>query len=326
MRWKQVLLLVCATFVAAGGYYAWIWLKPAELAPGFAMSNGRIEAERVDVATKLAGRVEQVLVDEGDLVEAGQVLAHMDTAELDAQRRRAEASLKQAEQQFLQAKALLAQRISERVFAEKELERSSQLVANGYATQETVDQRHTALNTANAAVNAAKAGIDLADATILAARASIEQLDATIADAILKAPRGGRIQYRLALPGEVLAAGGKILTIADLTDIYMTIFLPARQAGRLAVGSEARIVLDPIPEYTIPATVTFVASTSQFTPKSVETAEERDKLMYRVKLTIPPALLAKYQKQAKAGVAGIGYVRIDPDAVWPVKLEPKLPQ
>jgi len=116
------------------------------------------------------------------------------------------------------------------------------------------------------------------------------------------------------------------LTIADLTDIYMTIFLPARQAGRLAVGSEARIVLDPIPEYTIPATVTFVASTSQFTPKSVETAEERDKLMYRVKLTIPPALLAKYQKQAKAGVAGIGYVRIDPDAVWPVKLEPKLPQ
>jgi HlyD family secretion protein len=105
----------------------------------------------------------------------------------------------------------------------------------------------------------------------------------------------------------------------------MTVFLPASAAGPLALGSEARLILDPVPQYVVPATVTFVASEAQFTPKSVETQEERDKLMFRVKLSIAPALLKQYENQVKTGVRGVAYVRVRQDAVWPDNLAVKLP-
>ena len=94
------------------------------------------------------------------------------------------------------------------------------------------------------------------------------------------------MQYQLARNGEVVAAGGKILTILDLQDVYMTVFLPAATAGKLEIGGEARIILDPVPQYVIPASVSFIAADAQFTPKTVETAEEREKLMFRVKLKV----------------------------------------
>ncbi|MEJ1589538.1 HlyD family efflux transporter periplasmic adaptor subunit, partial [Escherichia coli] len=89
-------------------------------------------------------------------------------------------------------------------------------------------------------------------------------------DSELKAPRDGRIQYRVAEPGEVLAAGGRVLNMVDLADVYMTFFLPTEQAGLLALGSEARLVLDAAPDLVIPANISFVASVAQFTPKTVE--------------------------------------------------------
>ena len=120
--------------------------------------------------------------------------------------------------------------------------------------------------------------------------------------------------YRLAEPGEVLAAGGKVLTVLELTDVYMTIFLPTALAGRIAVGSEARIVLDAVPQYVIPATVSFVAARAQFTPKDVETRTEREKLMFRVKVRIDPELLTKYRDQVKTGLPGVAYVRLNAGA------------
>lgn len=327
MQWKRYGMIAAAIVVLSGGAYAfWLNSRTSEIPAGIVMSNGRIEAERVDVAAKLPGRIAEILVSEGQWVKAGELVARMDTAEIDAQLRQAEASVVQARQQKIQAEALLKQRLSEQQFAQAEFSRSEKLAANGHTTQEQVDQAKTVLTTAEAGVSAAQAGIDLAVATIAAATASVERLQSVRADADLTAPRGGRVQYILAKAGEVVGAGGRVITLNDLTDIYMTIFLPARDAGLLAIGSEARIILDPIPEYVIPAAVTFVASTAQFTPKSVETAEERDQLMFRVKLTIPPELLEKYQEQAKAGVAGVGYVRLDDAVAWPDSLVVKLPQ
>ena len=106
----------------------------------------------------------------------------------------------------------------------------------------------------------------------------------------------------------------------------MTVFLPAQIVGQLAVGDEARIVLDPVPQYVIPAQISFVAAQAQFTPKSVETAEERAKLMFRVKLTIDPGLLRKYEDRVKAGVRGLAYVRVSGDLDWPGNLQVKLPE
>jgi HlyD family secretion protein len=105
----------------------------------------------------------------------------------------------------------------------------------------------------------------------------------------------------------------------------MTIYLPAAQAGQLAIGDEARMILDPFPQYIVQATVRFVATEAQFTPKSVETAEEREKLMFRVKLQVDPKVLGKYHTEVKTGVRGRGFVRTDSKVPWPDDLVVKLP-
>ena len=167
--------------------------------------------------------------------------------------------------------------------------------------------------------------VDAAKAQIAAGQAEVARLKSQIKDSTLVAPAGGRIQYKLAQPGEVLAAGGRVLTLLDLSDVYMTIFVPARVAGPLAVGDEARVTLDPLPGYVFPAKVTFVATEAQFTPKTVETAEEREKLMFRVKLTVDPELRTRYETQVKTGIRGIGFVRSDKKVAWPDSLAVKLP-
>lgn len=292
---------------------------------GFAKTNGRIEAERIDIATKFAGRLVAVNVKEGDLVRKGQLLAQLDTAELEAQRTEAEALKVQAQQQRAQAEALVAQRESELTLATAQLNRSLDLVGKGATTQETVDQRQSAKRTAEAAINAASAEVSVAKATIDAAEARIIRLSVDIKDCDLKAPRNGRIEYRLALPGEVLAAGGRVLTLLDLTDVYMTVFLPTSEAGRLRIGGEARIIFDAAPQYVVPATVTFVASEAQFTPKYVETQTEREKLMFRVKISLPPELLERHENVVKTGVPGVAYVKLSEDAQWPPNLSIRLP-
>ncbi|MGD9883186.1 MAG: HlyD family secretion protein [Reyranella sp.] len=148
---------------------------------------------------------------------------------------------------------------------------------------------------------------------------------ADIDDSALKAPRDGRVQYRVAQPGEVLAAGGRVLNMVDLFDVYMTFFLPTEAAGRIAIGSEVRLVLDTAPQFVFPARVTFVADVAQFTPKSVETAIERLKLMFRIKANVDPALLNRHLDQVKTGLPGVAYVRTDPKADWPANLTVKLP-
>ncbi|MEP0322121.1 MULTISPECIES: HlyD family efflux transporter periplasmic adaptor subunit [Alphaproteobacteria] len=327
MRWKRtVLLLIGAVILAGGGYAVWINLRAAALPPGFAQSNGRLEAERVDIATKFPARVDEVLVKEGDTVTAGQVLVRMDTAELEAQLREAEASIQENEQLLDQAITLLAQRKSELTLAEQEYERSRILGEKGYTTTEKVQQRLSAKAAAEAGVNSAVAGIERAKAAVAAAVARAERIRENLKDYVLTAPRDGRIQYRLAQPGEVLGAGSRVLTLLDLTDVYMTIFLPTKDVGTLEIGAEARIVPDAAPENVVPATVSFVASEAQFTPKYVETESEREKLMFRVKVRLPPEILRLYSQRVKAGITGVAYVRLSPDAQWPDDLAVNLPK
>ncbi len=326
MRWKTGLLLIVIVAIGAGGYFAWQQLKPAGLPPGFASSNGRLEAERTDIATKFAGRIKQVLVKEGDVVKAGQVLARMDSSDIEAQLLEARAATEEAEQQLDQAVALLSQRKSELTLAEQEYERSRILGKKGFTTLEKVDQRNAARLAAQAALKSAEAGIKRAKAGIKAAIARVSRLEENLKDYVLTTPVSGRVQYRLAQPGEIIGAGGKIITILDLSDVYMTIFLPTRDAGKLEIGAQARIVPDAASQYVVPANVSFVASDAQFTPKYVETANEREKLMFKVKLRLPPEVLKKYAKRVKAGITGVGYVKLSPTAKWPENLKIKLPE
>jgi len=303
----------------------WIHTIRGDLPRGIRKTNGRLESEQVEIAAKYPGRIAAVLVKEGDAVKAGQVLARMDTAELEAQLAAAVAQVRKSEHEKTQAEALIVQRDSERTFAKQELARTVALVEKGWSTGEKLDERRNQIRTAEAAYDTAVATREAARAQIVAGQAEIARIQAQLNESVLYAPTIGRIQYKLAQPGEVLSAGGRVLTMLDLTDVYMTVFLPARDAGALSIGDEARIVLDFIPQYVFPTRVTFVATEAQFTPKTVETAEEREKLMFRVKLSAPPELVKQYESQVKTGVRGVAYVRVARDAQWPENLTIKVP-
>ncbi|WP_294539150.1 HlyD family efflux transporter periplasmic adaptor subunit [uncultured Rhodoblastus sp.] len=300
--------------------------QPNRLPDGFVSADGRLESEQVEIATKFPGRIAEVLVKEGDLVDQGHILVRMDVSELQAQMQGAQALERRAEQARALAEAVIAQRQSEHRLAEQELQRVEALHAKGFATTELLDQRRSVILVAEAALNAAQASLNDSIAAIDATKADIVRLQSDLDDMQLKAPRRGRIEYKLAQGGEVLGAGSRVLTLIDLTDVYMTVFVPSAVAARLAYNDDARLVLDAIPDYVIPAKVSFVASEAQFTPKTVETREEREKLMFRVKLTLPPDLLKKYENEVKTGVRGVGFLRADPLKAWPDFLAVKLPQ
>jgi HlyD family secretion protein len=265
-------------------------------------------------------------VNEGDEVTAGQVVATISSPETEAQLRGAQAQVLKAKQALAESKALIVQRKSDLDFTSTDYERAKPLVERGHISQQNADSRRNKFEAAEAAYVAANAQRDQAEASIKSAEAEVERYQSILVDLVLVAPRSGRIQYRLARAGEVVAVGQRILTILDLNDVYMTIYLPAEQAGKLSLGDEARTILDPVPQYVLPATISFVATEAQFTPKSVETAEEREKLMFRVKLQADPEVLEKYHRQVKTGVRGLAFVRTDPKASWPAELTVKLPQ
>ena len=383
-------------------------LRGPALPAGFATGNGRIEATEYDIATKRPGRIATVAVREGDMVEAEQVLARMDTRDLEADlreaeaqsaqaredrrralatvrqresevqsavagiaqrqsdRRRAEAAVAQRKSGVDRSQAAVAQRESELALAQKELQRSQSLFDSNLIARQKLDEDLTRTETgaaalaqeraaataaegalleaqaqlqmseaalvqqeaqraaAEAAVAAARIDVDYREAAIAAAAARIERIRTDIGDSTLIAPIRGRVLYRLAEPGEVLAAGGKVVTVLELSDVYMTIYLPTEEAGRTVIGAEGRIVLDAAPYLVIPAAVSFVAPRAQFTPKEVETRAEREKLMFRVKVRIDPELLARNSEKVKTGLPGVAYVRLDPRADWPERLRVKL--
>lgn len=292
---------------------------------GIAYGNGRIEAVQVDVATKIAGRVEKVLAAEGDLLKPGQTVAKIDAAQLRAQLLKAQAEIASAESQAAAAKASIAQAKAQLILAEQELDRAKRLVKKGHTSRETYDTRVSTRDVAKAALEAAEATLVAQQRGIDAARASATEIQTQIDDCVLLAPTTGRVLYRLAETGEVLASGGKVITMLDLSDVYMEIFLPAEQAASVAIGAQARIKLDPL-DFAIPAKVTFVSPQSQFTPKQVETAAERAKLMFRIKARVPQKLVLAHIEKVKTGVRGTAYVRLTGDAQpnWPEFLQ-KLP-
>lgn len=340
--------------MAGVAFVYWEFLKPNGLPDGFASGNGRIEATEIDVATKTPGRINDILVREGDFVRAGQVLANMDTDVLKAQLREAEAQLQRAlisietaqskvrqrSAEKTAAVAVVAQRRAELDAAQRRFARTRELAAKGVAAVQTLDDDRARFENAKAAVSAAQAQSAAADAAIGAAksevvdarsqveaeRATIQRIQADIDDSQLRSPVDGRVQYRVAEPGEVLSAGGRVLNLVDLSDVYMTFFLPTEQAGRVGLGAEVRVVLDAAPQYVIPANVSFVADVAQFTPKTVETAEERQKLMFRVKARIAPDLLRQHLHQVKTGLPGMAYVRLNPQGEWPAALQIQVAQ
>jgi HlyD family secretion protein len=245
----------------------------------------------------------------------------MDAAVLRAQLAEAEAAAQRAQADREVAAATATQRRNEHELAMRNRDRAQQLAKQGVIEKSKLDSYVTAEQTAKALLAAAKAQVASAEAAIQSATATIDKFKAEIADTMLKSPRSGRVEYRLVEPGEVIPAGGKVVTLLDVLDVYMTFFLPTDEAGKVPIGADARIVLDALPEAPIPAKVSFVSPTAQFTPKEVETRSEREKLMFRIKVRIDPELLRPYADRVKTGLPGVGYVRLDASAQWPENLK-----
>ncbi|MBE0439448.1 MAG: HlyD family efflux transporter periplasmic adaptor subunit [Gammaproteobacteria bacterium] len=336
------------------GWQLWLTLKTDEITGDFVSGNGRIEATEIDIATKYSGRVVEIFVGEGDFVTTGQVVAQMQIDVLNAQIDEARAHLQQAinavasaeaqvavrESDVAAAQAVVVQRESELDNTRRRMKRVLNLTQKGAASIQQLDDDKAAVRSAEATLTAAKAQVKAAQAAVIAAKsevngansmvtaanATIDRINADIVDSELKAPRDGRVQYRIAEPGEVIGGGRKVLNMVDLSDVYMTFFLPETIVGKVALGNDVHIVLDALPNYVIPAKVSYVASVAQFTPKTVETAVERQKLMFRVKARIDPALLKKHIKQVKTGLPGVATLKLNSEVEWPQKMMLKIPE
>jgi HlyD family secretion protein len=301
-------------------------LRGETMPKGIVKTNGRLEATQVDVSAKYPGRLAEVSVEEGDSVTAGQVVARISSPEYEAELRAAQANVQRTMEARAAADAQIGVHQSALDFARTDYQRAQELVKTDAISRQVLDQRRRNFEAAEASARVATSQRDQALAAVKTAAAEYQKVEAVLKDLVLASPRTGRVQYQFARTGEVVSAGARILTVLDLKDVYMTIFLPASDAAKLEIGGEARIILDPVPQYVIPAKVSFVAAEAQFTPKSVETQNEREKLMFRVKLNIDPQVLEQFYKRVKTGVRGIGIVRTDQATAWPADLQVRLPQ
>lgn len=339
LLWGVLIVIICGAF--------WLYNLIANRKPydpeSFVMGNGRLEATEVTISAKLAGRIEKIYVEEGDLVTNGQKLVEIQTDELRADLLKAKAALMEAEAAVKEAEITIAVKEAEAEAAKGTVaEKKSQLrgaenkerrfksTASGalpvteIEDAETVVQSHKAqLLTAEASakraeveVESAKRRLEVVKATVEAQKAAIARIEVDIKDSTIVAKHDGRIQYRIAQLGEMVGSGAGILNLVDLTDVYMTLFIPEKLIGRIAQGAECRIVLDAA-QHPIPANISYVSSIAQFTPKTVETEVEREKLMFRVRARIPPELLKQYIEYARTGLPGVAYVQLDPEAEWP---------
>ena len=308
-------------FIIIGAVGFAIWknrqLQASEL-NGIAAVNGRLELKRLDIATLYPGRVEEILVQEGNEVKRNQPLARLSSSISQAQVSAAQAQKKRAEESVARALSEIDARQQQVNVTKLELNNAQKLRLDNLISSSELERRQAAYKASLAAVNTTQAAV-------AQAQAQLEQAQSQNTDMLIKTPKDGRVEYQIAEVGNVLGAGGKVVSLLDPTDTYINVFLTAPQMNQLKLGDEARIVIDGM-DAVFPANITFIANNAQFTPKSVETTEERAKLMFKVKLQLPMDIALKYKLLLKGGMTGLGYVKYDQQAQWPAQLNVRLPQ
>ena len=320
-----VMVLIILGGVAGAGGWWWYERQTEPLPEGIVGINGRFELGRMDVASLYPGRIEALPVIEGQEIAAGQLVAKLSSEEVQARLKAARAAKERATQTVARAQAETAARKERQRLAEMELKNAKALKKDALVSPVEVERRQRALSGEAYAVNASRAAEAEARAAIREAEAQIQRIASVTNDLEIRAPRAGRIEYRIAELGRVIPAGGKVVTMLDPSDAYMSLFLPTYTLGQVRMGNDARIILDGI-DAVFPAKVSFVASEAQFTPKYVETKDERTKMMYRVKLRLPADIALKHKDLLKGGLTGNGYVRLTNDVPWPPSLNEHLPE
>ena len=319
IKWLFILLII------AGLAYAAYWYNRVEPLPeGIVSGNGRLELNRIDVASLYPGRVQEIKVQEGEAVQKNQVLVVLSSEQSDSQLASAQAAKLRLEETVSRAQAEVAAREQQLKLAQMELNNAVSLRRDNLVYQVEVNRRQAARDAERAAVAAAKAGQAEAQAGVTQAQAQVDAASSAHQDLLITAPLDARVEYRIAEIANVIASGSKVITLVDPLDITMNVFLPTHSMAPLELGAEARIILDGI-DAVWPAHVEFISAQAQFTPKHVETANEREKLMYKVKLRVPVDVVREHTKLLKGGLTGMAYVRINQQTNWPEQWQVKLP-
>jgi HlyD family secretion protein len=274
------------------------------------VASGTVEATEADLGFQAPGRIERIAVLEGDRAVAGQELAWLDRIELQARRQAAEAQAEAARamlaelergfraEEIAQGRAALRaaeQRVSD---ARRDLERARRLFDGGAVSQQTLDRAETVYELAMADHESVQEALQILEtgprqeriaaqrAALAQAEATVAQIDATLDFAVVRAPFDGLITVRHREPGETVAAGIPVLTLMNPEDRWVRIYVRADEVGRINVGHPATITGDAYPDRTYEGRVVFIANEAEFTPRNVQTTEERVKLVYRVKVQI----------------------------------------
>lgn len=327
-RRAPILALLLA--IAAGAS----WLLLREEAPDTAiLAAGTVEAREADLGFRTTGRIELISVDEGDRISEGQLLAVLDQQELAAAlaaaRARAEAAGATLEEltegfrseEIEQARAVLRAAERRRLDATRDLERAKNLYEDGAISEQALDDRETVATVAESEMQGASERLRLLEsgtrserisaqrAALAASEAEAERVEALLEYAQITAPNSGLITIRHREPGEIVSAGAAVLTLMKPDDRWVRIYVRADRVGRLSIGQTAMITADAYPERTYTGRVVFIASEAEFTPRDVQTTEERVKLVYRVKVQIEgdssfdlkPGLAADVRLETDAG-------------------------
>ena len=301
--------VLAAVVVLLAVVAAWLVLRGRGADDELAAS-GTVEATEADLGFQVPGRIASVAPEEGDEVAAGAELATLDAGELRAARAAAAAQLEGARARLLelergarpqeieQVEAALRGAREREQEARREAERAERLFAGGAVSRSARDQAVTALEVATATRQQAEQAAALVDAgpraEIVAAQraqvdlaaANLERAEAALGGTTITAPFPGQVTVRHREPGEVVPAGAPVITLLDPNDRWVRIYVPEDRIGRVAVGQSAVVTADSWPDRTYEGRVVQIGSEAEFTPRNVQTPEERTRLVYPVKVRI----------------------------------------
>lgn len=307
---KKILFpLLIVVAIASFVVYQQISANRNQLPDYLISGNVRLEMGRIDIASLYAGRVEKVFVKEGDEVKAGDELLKLEDIQSAAQ-------LSAAQSAKARAVATLESQKQKQANAELDFKNAQQLHKEKLVSDSELKKRQIQRQAEISGINAARAAVNEAEA-------QIQRIENINNDMFLKAPIDGMVEYRLAETGEVVGAGMRLLSLLNPSDISANIFVPMLRLPEIAVGQEARIIVDGL-DIVFPAKVSFISQQAQFTPKYVETKSEREKLMFKVKLSIAPEIALKYRQYLKGGITATAYISTNNH--FPDNLAIKLPQ
>jgi HlyD family secretion protein len=306
---KRVIVVVVVLLAAAAGYAAWRALRSEEPA-GVLVASGTVEATDARLGFQVPGRLAEVAVREGDEVAAGQLLARLDPATAQARRDQAAAQVAAAgaqladlvagarRQEIAEARAAVTAAGDRQTDARRDLARTRMLHEGGALPREAFDKAELAVDLTTSQLTQAEERLRLLEAgprreRVEAQRAAVTQAEAALAgaetalaDLELAAPFAGVVTVRHREPGEVVAAGQPALTLLDLDDRWVKIYVPEDRVGAVSLGAHAAITTDTYPGRRFDGAVRFIASEAEFTPKTVQTSEERVRLVYAVEVRV----------------------------------------